>query len=400
MGAAMLTVAPPPPPDADEIAHGARVAAALRARIAAGNGWMPFREFMETALYAPGLGYYVTTRALFGAAGDFVTAPELSPLFAACLANGVAGVLAKTDGGDIVEFGAGSGVLAVELLPALQRLGAEVARYRIVEPSPVLAARQRERIDRDPRLADLRDRFEWLEAAPARQWQGVAIANEVVDALPVDRFRVTAGGCEAIGVIEAGDAFAFAPGAADAALAAAVALLQGALPVPMPAGYVSELRPGQRGWLAGAAQGLSRGAILVVDYGLPRAQYYHPSRDGGTLCGFRRHRRVADALADPGLQDLTAWVDYSALAEDGLACGLVMGGFATQAHYLLDTGIERELARLAGSAGDAARRALKQDAATLLLPGEMGERFKAMVLAREICGPFPGFGFRDLAVSL
>src|SRR5688572_13803416 len=254
MGAAMLTVAPPPPPDADEIAHGARVAAALRARIAAGNGWMPFREFMETALYAPGLGYYVTTRALFGAAGDFVTAPELSPLFAACLANGVAGVLAKTDGGDIVEFGAGSGVLAVELLPALQRLGAEVARYRIVEPSPVLAARQRERIDRDPRLADLRDRF-----------------------------RVTAGGCEAIGVIEAGDAFAFAPGAADAALAAAVALLQGALPVPMPAGYVSELRPGQRGWLAGAAQGLSRGAILVVDYGLPRAQYYHPSRDGGTL---------------------------------------------------------------------------------------------------------------------
>jgi SAM-dependent MidA family methyltransferase len=400
MGAAMLTAAPPPPPDADEIAHGARVAAALRARIAAGNGWMPFREFMETALYAPGLGYYVTPRALFGAAGDFVTAPELSPLFAACLANGVAGLLAKTDGGDVVEFGAGSGALAALLLPDLLRLGAQVARYRIVEPSPVLAARQRERIGRDPRLAALRDRFEWLEAAPGGQWQGVAIANEVVDALPVDRFRVTAGGCEAIGVIESGDAFAFATGAADAALAAAVESLQGALPVPMPAGYVSELRPGQRGWLAGGTQGLSRGAILIVDYGLPRAQYYHPSRDGGTLCGFRRHRRVADALADPGLQDLTAWVDYSALAEDGAACGLAMGGFATQAHYLLDTGIERELVRLAESTDDAARRALKQDAATLLLPGEMGERFKVMALARGICGPFPGFGFRDLAASL
>jgi SAM-dependent MidA family methyltransferase len=400
MGTAMLTAAPPPPPDADEIAHGERVAAAIRARIAAGNGWMPFRDFMETALYAPGLGYYVTPRALFGAAGDFVTAPELSPLFAACLANGIAGLLAKSEGGDVVEFGAGSGVLAAELMPALQQLGAQVARYRIVEPSPVLAARQRERIGRDPRLAGLRDRFEWLEAAPAGQWRGVAFANEVVDALPVDRFRVTAGGCEAIGVVEAGDAFSFAPGAADAALAAAVESLQGELPVPMPAGYVSELRPGQRGWLAGAAQGLARGAILVVDYGLPRAQYYHPSRDGGTLCGFRRHRRVADALADPGLQDLTAWVDYSALAEDGAACGLAMGGFATQAHYLLDTGIERELARLAESAGDAARRALKQDAATMLLPGEMGERFKAMALAREICGPFPGFGFRNLAASL
>lgn len=396
----MLTAAPPPPPDADEIAHGERVAAALRARIAEGHGWMPFREFMETALYAPGLGYYATPRALFGAAGDFVTAPELTPLFAACLANGIAGLLAKTDGGDVVEFGAGSGALAVELLPALKRLGAQVERYRIVEPSPVLAARQRERIGVDARLAGLRDRFEWLEAAPAGHWRGVAFANEVVDALPVDRFRVTAGGCEAIGVIEAGDAFAFAPAVADAALAAAVESLQGALAVPMPAGYVSELRPGQRGWLAAAAQGLSRGAILVVDYGLPRAQYYHPSRDGGTLCGFRRHRRVADALADPGLQDLTAWVDYSALADDGAACGLAMGGFATQAHYLLDTGIERELARLAESAGDAARRALRQDAATMLLPGEMGERFKAMVLAREICGPFPGFGFRNLAASL
>lgn len=396
----MLTAAPPPPPDADEIAHGERVAAALRARIAEGHGWMPFREFMETALYAPGLGYYATPRALFGAAGDFVTAPELTPLFAACLANGIAGLLAKTDGGDVVEFGAGSGALAVELLPALKRLGAQVERYRIVEPSPVLAARQRERIGVDARLAGLRDRFEWLEAAPAGHWRGVAFANEVVDALPVDRFRVTAGGCEAIGVIEAGDAFAFAPAVADAALAAAVESLQGALAVPMPAGYVSELRPGQRGWLAAAAQGLSRGAILVVDYGLPRAQYYHPSRDGGTLCGFRRHRRVADALADPGLQDVTAWVDYSALADDGAACGLAMGGFATQAHYLLDTGIERELARLAESAGDAARRALRQDAATMLLPGEMGERFKAMVLAREICGPFPGFGFRNLAASL
>ena len=396
----MLTAAPPPPPTAHEAAHAERVAAALRSRIAAGGGWMPFREFMETALYAPGLGYYVTPRALFGAAGDFVTAPELSPLFAACLAHGVADLLARTGGGDVVEFGAGSGALAVSLLPALQRLEAPVTRYRVVEPSPVLAARQREWIAREPGLAAFRDRFEWLEAPPQDAWQGVALANEVVDALPVDRFRVTTGGCEALGVVAAGSGFAWAPAPAGAALATAVQSLQCALPSPMPAGYVSELRPGQRDWLAGSARTLERGAILVIDYGLPRAQYYHPSRDGGTLCGFRRHRRVADALADPGLQDLTAWVDYSALAEDAVACGLAMGGFATQAHYLLDAGIESELARLADAATDAARRALNQDAATLLLPGEMGERFKAMALVRDIRGPFLGFGFRDLAASL
>ncbi len=396
----MLTAAPPPALTAEESAHGERVAAALRARIAAGGGWMTFREFMETALYAPGLGYYVTPRAVFGAAGDFVTAPELSPLFAACLANGVADLLAKAGGGDVVEFGAGSGVMAAALVPALQRLGAPVARYRIVEPSPSLAARQRERIGRDPGLADLRGRYEWLEAAPEAGWRGVAIANEVVDALPVDRFRVTAAGCEALGVVADGEGFAWAARPADPALAAAVLSLQRALPAPMPAGYVSELRPGQRGWLAGSVRALDRGAILVVDYGLPRAQYYHPSRDGGTLCGFRRHRRVADALADPGLQDLTAWVDFSALAEDGAASGLETGGFATQAHYLLAAGIERELERISEGLGDAACRGLGQDAATLLLPGEMGERFKAMALVRGIRGPFLGFGFRDLAASL
>ena len=396
----MLTGTPPPPLTAEESAQRGRMVAALRSRIDAGGGWIPFREFMETALYAPGLGYYVTPRALFGAAGDFVTAPELSPLFAACLANSVADLLAKSGGGDVVEFGAGSGALAAGLWPALRRLGAPVARYRIVEPSPALAVRQRERVARDPGLAPFRDRCEWLEAAPQETWRGVAIANEVVDALPVDRFRVGAGGCEALGVAVAGEGFAFAPRAADAALAAAVESLQRALPVPMPAGFVSELRPGQRDWLAASARTLACGAMLIVDYGLPRAQYYHPSRDGGTLCGFRRHRRIADPLADPGLQDLTAWVDFSALADDGAACGLALGGFATQAHYLLAAGIEGELARLSQAVSAAARRSLGQDAATLLLPGEMGERFKVMALVREIREPFLGFGFRDLAASL
>ena len=162
----MLTAAPLPPPTAEEAAQVARVAAALRAEIAAAGGWLPFSKFMETALYAPGLGYYVTPRPIFGADGDFVTAPELSPLFAACIGQGLADLLARTDGGDVVEFGAGSGRLAADVFASLLRRGAPVARYRIVEPSPALAARQRECIARSPGTAEHVDRFEWLAAPP------------------------------------------------------------------------------------------------------------------------------------------------------------------------------------------------------------------------------------------
>jgi len=396
----VLTAARLPSPTAEEEAQVARVSAALRAEIASAGGWLPFSEFMATALYAPGIGYYVTPRPIFGADGDFVTAPELSPLFGACVGQGLADLLARTDGGDVVEFGAGSGRLAADVFAALLRRGAPVDRYRIVEPSPALAARQREYLARSRASADRMDRFEWLAAPPREPWHGVAFANEVVDALPVDRFRVRDGECEAIGVIAATAGFALAPRPAGAALAAAVDQLQRQLPSPMPEGFISEIRLGQREWLAAASATLTRGALLLVDYGLPRAQYYHLSRDGGTLCAFRQHRRVEDVLAHPGIQDLTAWVDFSALADEGNACGLGLGGFATQAHYLLSAGIERELAGLVEAAGEREGRALRQSASTLLLPGEMGERFKVMALTREIRGPFDGFGFRDLSASL
>ena len=211
---------------------------------------------------------------------------------------------------------------------------------------------------------------------------------------------MTVAGADALGVVVTGGGFAWEARPAEAALAAAVESLQRRLPSRMPPGYVSEIRTGQRGWLQAAAGSLARGAVLLVDYGLPRAQYYHPSRDGGTLCAFRRQRRVEDVLSNAGIQDLTAWVDFSALAEDGASCGLELGGFATQAHYLIETGIERELARLTERAGERDRAAHRQSAATLMLPGEMGERFKVMALTREIRGPFDGFGFRDLAASL
>jgi SAM-dependent MidA family methyltransferase len=393
----MLTPAVNEPLTIEEAGHGERVGAWLRAIIAQAGGWIPFSQFMQIALYEPALGYYSTGRVGFGPAGDFVTAPELSPLFARCLARQVAEVLERTGGGDVVEYGAGSGRLALDLLAALERLGALPARYRIVEVSAPLVARQRTLLGGSPGLSAI---VEWTDAPPAEAWQGVAIANEVADALPVDRFRISGDGCEAIGVVMAGSAFAFEPRPADAALATAVAELRGCLPHTLPDGYVSEWCPALPGWIVAAGRALEHGAFLVADYGLPRSHYYHPSRDGGTLCGFHRHRRVDDPLACAGLQDLTAWVDFSALADAAVAAGFAVAGFTTQAHALAALGVDRELADLQQGANEPTRYRLTQSAQTLMLPGEMGERFKLMALTRGNCEPLSAFSLRDFSSSL
>lgn len=382
---------------AEEARHGEAVASQLRALIVAAGGWIPFSRFMQEALYAPDLGYYSTGRVRFGSEGDFVTATELSPLFAHCLARQVAEILGRTGPGDLVEFGAGSGRLALDLLTALEQQDALPLRYRIVEVSAPLRSRQRALLGGSPALAGL---VEWLEAPPVEPWRGVAIANEVVDALPVERFRIAGDGAESLGVAIAGQAFRFEPRPADAVLAAAVAELRKRLPHRLPDGYVSELRPSLAAWIAAAGAPLERGAFLVADYGLPRAHYYHPSRDGGTLCGYHRHIRTGDLLQRTGLQDLTAWVDFSALGDAAMAAGLRIAGFATQAHALVALGVDRELANLQSGASERERYRLAQSAQTLMLPGEMGERCKLMALVRGIDGPLASFAFRDLSDSL
>ena len=382
-----------PPLSPAEAGHSERMAGHLRSLISTGGGWLPFSRFMDAALYAPGLGYYMAGQARFGAGGDFVTAPEISPLFARCLATQVAELLARTGGGDIVEFGGGSGVLAAGLLQALAGIDALPRRYHIVEISAPLRARQQERIAQLPGLAD---RVEWLDGPPAATWQGVVLANEVIDAMPVERFRAAASGCEAIGVIAAGDGFDWQARPADAALASAVA----GLGIFLSDGYVSEWRPMLPAWIKAATETLQKGALVLIDYGLPRSQYYHASRDGGSLCAFYRHRRVEDVFARVGLQDLTAWVDFSAVADAAVASGLKLAGFATQAHFLASLGIDRELAAALEGTNTREALTLSQGASMLLLPGEMGERFKVMALTRGIEGPLSGFSFRDLSASL
>jgi SAM-dependent MidA family methyltransferase len=394
----MLTRLELPALTADEAAHSAQVAAVIRAAIDAAGGWIPFASFMQLALYAPGLGYYSAGARKFGPAGDFVTAPELTPLFARCLATQVAEVFGRIGGGQLLELGAGSGALAADLLLALAERDALPGRYCILEVSGELRARQRATLE--ARLGALATRVEWLEALPTTPWRGVVLGNEVLDALPVERFRVGAAGFESIGVAlaEAGG-FANAARPADPRLAARLAALSAALPAPLPVGFESELCPMLPAWIEALAAPLEQGVMLFLDYGLPRAQYYHPSRTGGTLCGFFRHRRVDDVLARPGLQDLTAWVDFTAVAAAACAAGLAVAGFATQAHFLLGTGLAEEMAR--DPAADALARARRAQAVgTLLLPGEMGERFKAIALSRGLDGPLTGFGFRDLAAAL
>lgn len=382
-----------PPLSPAEAAHSELVAAHLRSLIAAGGGWLPFSRFMDAVLYAPGLGYYMAGQTRFGTGGDFVTAPEISPLFARCLATQVAEILERAGGGDLVEYGAGSGALAAGLLEALAGIDALPRRYRIVEISAPLRAQQQARIAQLPGLAG---RVEWLDGPPAKTWQGAALANEVLDAMPVDRFRATRNGCEAIGVVAAGQGFDWQSRPADAALANAVTGLNLALPD----GYVSEWRPMLPAWIDAATATLGKGALLLIDYGLPRSQNYHASRDGGSLCAFYRHRRVDDVFARVGLQDLTAWVDFTAVAEAATATGLEVAGFATQAHFLASLGIDRELAAALEGTNTREALALSQGASMLLLPGEMGERFKVMALTRDIDGTLTGFSFRDLSASL
>ena len=394
----MLTSLELPPLTVEETAHSAAMAASIGSEIAAAGGWIPFSRYIQLALYAPGVGYYSTGTQKFGRAGDFVTAPELTPVFAACLARQVAEVLDRLDDGGILELGAGSGVLAADLLAALDARGRPPRRYRILEVSGELRARQRALIrERVPHLAA---RVDWLDSLPGSPWQGVVLANEVVDALPVGRFRIEAAGALDIGVTVRDGALAWQERPASRETLETLRRIEGDLPGRLDAGFTGELRTLDGPWLQSVVASLERGAVLLVDYGLPRPQLFHPDFRGGTVRCYFRHRQHDDPLVRPGLTDITASVDFTGLAEAGIESGLVVAGFATQAHFLLSLGLDRELAARMEGLDGAGRAALGQAAAMLLLPGEMGERFKVLALTRGVDGPLSGFAFRDLAATL
>ena len=381
-----------PEPDADARAHSAHVVAAIRKAIAREGGFLPFDRYMQLALYAPGLGYYVAGTRKFGAAGDFVTGPELTPLFGGALARQVGAILDATTTREIVELGAGSGKLAVDVIRALAAENAAPSRYRIVEVSPELAARQRDTLARAvPHHAS---RVEWLQALPDRI-DGAVVMNEVLDAVPPSIVVRAGDEWREQGVVASDDG-----GLALAQRPLTDARLHALAAARFPTGdYTSEINPAAEALIEDVARRLTGGALLAIDYGFPRAEYYHPQRASGTLMAHYRHRALGDPLRWPGLADLTAHVDFTAIAEAGERAGLKAAGFATQAAFLLSCGLLERLAAV-GPSDSAAY--LREAAAvqTLTSPAEMGELFKVLALARSDDIAWPGFALSDMTHRL
>lgn len=378
-----------PEPDADARAHSRALSERIREDIAR-NGPMPFSRFMAYALYEPGYGYYMNPTRKFGAAGDFVTAPESAPLYSRCLARYGEMVLNGLPGGAVLELGAGSGAMAAGLLDEWARRDALPARYYILELSGELRARQQAALAALP--AAVAERVQWLDSLEGFHFEGLVLANEVLDALPVERFEMQAGRPRLLCVDgdDAGGQFRWCAVEADEAVKQAVASIEADIGRRLADGYCSELNRQLPAWLATISDCLSRGVILAVDYGYPRGEYYLPERDMGTLMCHYRHRAHADPLRYPGLQDITAHVDFTAVAEAASGCGLEVAGFTHQTGLLLDSGIEVLLAELMQAGGADDTVGWSQQAKRLLLPGEMGERFKAIALTKQY-NELPGF---------
>ena len=383
-----------PAPDAHARAHSERVGAHIRAEIAAAGGFIAFARYMELALYAPGLGYYAAGATKFGAAGDFVTAPEMTPLFARALAVQVAAIINGTGRREILELGAGSGRLAADLLAALAARDALPARYLILEPSPELRERQRATLARDagPHAA----RVTWLDALPDTL-SGAVVANEVLDAVPV-HLVARRGTAIAERGVTAGQGpsspFAWAERPAAPRLAALAAAR-----FPAAGDYLSEINPAAEALVQSLCNRVAEGAVLFIDYGFTAAEYYHPQRSAGTIMCHYRHRAHTDPFAWPGLTDITAHVDFSAIAAAGARAGMTVAGFTAQAPFLLGCGILDELAALgAPDTVDYIRAAAPVQ--KLLSPAEMGELFKVLALARSDGSAWPGFTLADRAGRL
>ncbi|HEU4665847.1 MAG TPA: SAM-dependent methyltransferase [Dokdonella sp.] len=386
-----------PEPNSDERAHSDQLAALLRNEIRA-NGSMPFSRWMELCLYAPGLGYYSAGRTKFGAAGDFVTAPELGPLYARCLARALAPTLAALGAdADFLELGGGSGAFAVDALREFAALDALPRRVLILEPSADLAARQRARVAAGL-PADVAARAQWIARPPEHGWRGVLFANEVVDALPTTRFTLREGEVHEEHVsLDAAERFVRVDRPADLLVASAVRHLERALGAPFADGYRSEVLPQLPYWMQAVAATLEAGVALFVDYGYPRAEYYLPARDDGTLVCHYRHRAHADPLHWPGLTDITAFVDFTALAEAGVGAGFDFVGYAPQGQFLLASGL---LELVDDGLREIERVQRVAEVKRLTLPGDMGERFQAIAFARGGVDALPGLRAFDLSHRL
>ncbi len=381
----------PPEPSTDARHASEQLAGLIAGDIHRAGGWISFARYMELALYAPGLGYYAGGSRKFGEAGDFLTAPELTPLFGQALAAQVAQVMRHSTA-SVMEAGAGSGHLAADLLLALDALGCPVERYQILELSGELRARQRETLTL--RAPHWLARVEWIDRLPT-SFSGCVVGNELLDAMPTHALAWTAEGLQERGVaLDGNGAFVWSLRPAQEPLLAA------ARDIPVEAPFTSEIALTARAWSSEWGHVLQQGALLLIDYGLPRHEFYHPQRNRGTLRCHYRHRVHDDPFWYPGLSDITAHVDFTAIAEAGHSAGLDVLGYTSQAAFLMNCGIGDLLMQRKDTV-DSAEAARANGAVNLLLsPNEMGELFKVIALGRGLAEPLLGFSRSDRRYAL
>ncbi|HEY7985842.1 MAG TPA: SAM-dependent methyltransferase [Methylophilaceae bacterium] len=374
-----------PSPSPAALVHSELLCKLISAEVQENNGWISFARFMHLALYAPGLGYYSAGLQKFGVDGDFVTAPEISPLFGRCLAKQATQIL-NAVGGDILELGAGSGKLVVDLLLELSVLECLPERYLILEPSASLRKTQQQRVT-DALPAHLAQKVAWLDTLPEK-FTGLVIGNEVLDAMPVHlvaHTREAVGTLSELGIGVENRRFVWR----DMPLAQGD-LLDAVTALNLPEGYLAEINLAAPALVASLAGVLEQGAILLLDYGFPQREYYHPQREHGTLMCHYRHHAHNDPLFYPGLQDITAHVDFTAIAIAAQGNGLSLLGYTSQAQFLIACGITELLAE---TSPDDVVNYMQQVAAAqkLLSPAEMGELFKVIALGKNIDVPLLGF---------
>jgi SAM-dependent MidA family methyltransferase len=387
-----MTTLPTPDPTAQSFSE--KLTQLIREEIISEGRPITFARFMELALYAPGLGYYSAGMHKLGREGDFVTAPEISPLFAKCVAKQCSQILTELDHGDILEFGAGSGIFAKDLLLELEKLDALPTHYFILEVSPDLRQRQLELFK--TRCPHLLSRIAWLDRLPEQPINGIIFANEVLDAMPVHCFTVLQNEIKERCVDWENNQFVWRLSSGSPELHH---YLKTILPAfSLDSGYQSEASLIQPAWIATMAQALNKGLLLLIDYGYGRAEYYHPERRDGTLMCFYRHHKLTNPLTLVGLQDITAHVDFTLLAESAVNAGLNVSGFTTQAAFLLATGL-LEIAN-EQSLPEIETFKQNQQIKMLTLPSQMGEVVKVLGLTKNINISLLGFSLQDRRKNL
>ncbi len=381
-------------PAADEsaLAHSRQLRQVIHDEIDNNDGHISFARFMQMALYEPGLGYYSAGASKIGEAGDFITAPEISPLFSICLARQCAEVLQTMEQTVIMELGAGTGVMAADVLRELQKLDCLPEQYYILEPSADLRQRQQQLLEK--KLPELVSRVRWLDSLPDLPFRGIILANEVLDAMPVQRFCLHKERVEEMHVGWQDDDFCWRKYPADAVLETKVKTIIQHSITDFDEGYTSEINGDLEAWIKSLADCLQQGMILFVDYGYCRHEYYHEQRNQGTLLCHYRHRVHANPFIYVGLQDITASVDFTAVAEAAVSADLRVSGFTSQAYFLIASGLEQILQQR-GEVNDLQQLELARQIKLLTMPGEMGERFKAIALTRNVESALSGFSLVD-----